>query len=353
LIDIGAGTLDVLYFDDDSGIHYKAVCRSPVIDIARQIEATPGKLLVTGCEMGGGPVSAALKKRARTEEVIMSTSAAATINHDMDKVRAAGIDVISDKDAENLKGKTGFHTITLADLQIDRLKTLVRGFGVPFSFDALGVCAQDHGVPPKGVSHLDFRHNLFKEALSKNPYPHMLLYQNGEIPPAMNRLNSIAQTAEAFSAGEVFVMDSGMAAILGASMDFRTANRQNIFVLDIATSHTVGACLGTGELFGFFEYHTRDITLERLETLVVDLVDGRLDHSTILSEGGHGAYSRHTVGFDAIEVVIATGPKRRLVKPSKLDITPGAPLGDNMMTGTVGLLEAIRRRHRLEPVQYY
>jgi hypothetical protein len=30
----------------------------------------------------------------------------------------------------------------------------------------------------------------------------------------------------------------------------------------------------------------------------------------------------------------------------------GAPLGDNMMTGTVGLLEAIRRHKGLEPIEY-
>jgi hypothetical protein len=30
----------------------------------------------------------------------------------------------------------------------------------------------------------------------------------------------------------------------------------------------------------------------------------------------------------------------------------GAPLGDNMMTGCVGLLEALRRRKGLEPILY-
>jgi hypothetical protein len=30
----------------------------------------------------------------------------------------------------------------------------------------------------------------------------------------------------------------------------------------------------------------------------------------------------------------------------------GAPYGDNMMTGTVGLLEALRRRKGLAPINY-
>ena len=41
--------------------------------------------------------------------------------------------------------------------------------------------------------------------------------------------------------------------------------------------------------------------------------------------------------------------KRGLIGPSRLEIELGAPLGDNMMTGTVGVLEAIRSRKRLPP----
>ena len=35
----------------------------------------------------------------------------------------------------------------------------------PIEFDAVADCAQDHGVPPHGVSHLDFRHQLYRERL--------------------------------------------------------------------------------------------------------------------------------------------------------------------------------------------
>jgi hypothetical protein len=38
------------------------------------------------------------------------------------------------------------------------------------------------------------------------------------------------------------------------------------------------------------------------------------------------------------------------VQASSLPIHPGAPLGDNMMTGTAGIFEAIRRRHNLAPI---
>ena len=102
----------------------------------------------------------------------------------------------------------------------------------------------------------------------------------------------------------------------------------------------------------YIEYHTSDITLARLEQLILDLCEGKLEHSRILREGGHGAFVRRSFGFDAVEVIIATGPRRRLVEASKLPMVYGAPFGDNMMTGTVGLLEAVRRRKGLEPINY-
>jgi uncharacterized protein (DUF1786 family) len=121
----------------------------------------------------------------------------------------------------------------------------------------------------------------------------------------------------------------------------------------VATSHTVGAAIEKGELAGFFEYHTHDITIERIEKLLPDLADGRLEHSKILEEGGHGAYIRKGFGFESAEIILATGPKRRLVQHSRLPIRPGAPLGDNMMTGTVGIFEAIRRRKGIHPISFW
>jgi uncharacterized protein (DUF1786 family) len=168
----------------------------------------------------------------------------------------------------------------------------------------------------------------------------------------MNRLSSIVASARSLPTEEIYVMDSGMAAILGGSMDSAAKNKEKIVILDIATSHTVGAAMLGEEIAGFFEYHTHDISLERLEDLLAELCDGKLTHQQILKEGGHGAYLRKVIGFQAVDTIIATGPKRRMVAPSRLALTWGAPFGDNMMTGTVGLLEAVRRRKGLDPIVY-
>ena len=80
--------------------------------------------------------------------------------------------------------------------------------------------------------------------------------------------------------------------------------------------------------------------------------NGTLSHRRVLDQGGHGAYRRKAFGFDGVELILATGPRRQLALESSLPITFGAPWGDNMMTGTVGLMEAVRRREGLPPIKY-
>jgi uncharacterized protein (DUF1786 family) len=350
LVDIGAGTMDILYYDESHPQHYKAVVQSPVRRIANTVEACAGNLLLTGVEMGGGPITGVLKHRAERHDVTISVSAAATLNHDFEKIASWGIRVLDDQAADDLKADNAYSHVYLADMEIGRLQKLVEGFGVSFSFDVVAVCAQDHGVPPQGVSHLDFRHNMFAGLLDENPSIDVLMYEKNEVPGSLNRLKSIAETASTLPTKEVYVMDSGMAAILGASMDPVAASKEKIMILDVATSHTLGAGLIRGELAGFFEYHTSDITPGRLEALVKEQAEGTLRHEKILAEGGHGAYTRNRIGFEKIEAIIATGPKRNMVAGMSLDVTWGGPMGDNMMTGAVGLLEALRRRKGLEPI---
>lgn len=352
-MDIGAGTLDILCYDITTREHYKAVVISPVRMLAQQILNTPGDLILTGAEMGGGSVTAVLKKRAAQGDTIMMTpSAAATLHHDLDRVRSFGINIIEADDARALIRKGTGTAIEIGDLQIERIQKIVTGFGIPWKFEAVVICAQDHGVAPKGVSHLDYRHNLFQDRLDQNPSPAALLYARDEIPATMNRLNAIAAGAQKLPTKEIYVMDSGMAAILGAAMDPQLRNKKRFMVLDVATSHTVGAAISNGKIDGFFEYHTHDITCKRIDVLLKALADGKISHADILAEGGHGAYLRKSYGFSEMEAIAATGPKRSLLTDSRLDITWGAPLGDNMMTGTVGLLEALRQRKELDHCEY-
>ena len=353
LIDIGAGTMDILYWDDASALHYKAVVRSPVPHLAEKINKCSGNILITGVEMGGGNITGVLKERARSHRVVITETASATLHHDKERIVAWGIEVVGEEEAQTMLAGSQFNHFIAADISLARLEKIVKGLGVPFAFDVVGICAQDHGVPPKGVSHLDYRHRLFTAVLDENPHAYALLYDRDAVPQTMNRLTSIARSAEGFPAKEVFVMDSGMAAIQGAALDSLARGKDCVAVLDVATSHTLGATLLNGEIAGFFEYHTSEINGARVDRLLKDLADGRLSHRQILEEGGHGAYLRKAVGFDAIENIIATGPRRGLIADSRLPMDYGAPMGDNMMTGTLGLLSAIRVRKGLEHVPVF
>jgi uncharacterized protein (DUF1786 family) len=352
MLDIGAGTLDLLYYDALSGEHFKAVMPAPVRRIAAEIEQTRGPLVVRGVEMGGGPVSDALRRRAQTAEVVISAEAATTLHHDPDKVRAWGLTIADDAAIERLGQAPGHTPLTLEDVHCEHIVATLRGMRLPTQFEAVALCGQDHGAAPKGTSHLEFRHTLFQGLLEETPLPHRLLFRDDEVPSAFNRLQAMTRSARRFDTREVYVMDSGMAAMAGAAQDVQALGRQPILILDVATSHTVVAALEGDEVAGFGEYHTRDITLPRLEGLLKELADGRISHDAILAEGGHGAYLRKAVGFDRVQAIMATGPKRRLLAESRLPIVWGAPWGDNMMTGTVGLLEALRRRKGLPPIRY-
>ncbi len=351
-IDIGAGTMDLLWYDTESVHHYKAVAVSPVRTVAARAAGLPGDLVVTGCEMGGGPVTEALRQRARTHRVVASVAAAATLHHDPEQVRAWGIAVVDDAEAQALVGRPGWGHLVLRDVEPDRIEGLVAGLGVPFEFDAVLVCAQDHGAAPPGTSHLDFRHRIYRARLEARPHPHTLLFEAGEVPAELNRLRAIAGTAGQLPTRAVYVMDSGMAAIVGAALDWHAEPGGRFTVLDVATSHTVGATIVGGELAGMVEYHTRGLTRERLERLLEELAAGRLDHSAVLAEGGHGAFVRAAAGPEALRTIIATGPKRRLVQGSRLPMIFGAPLGDNMLTGCAGMLEALRLRLGLPDFVY-
>ncbi len=351
MIDVGAGTMDVLWYDSDNGRSLKTVARSPVLTVAEQAAASSSDLLVVGGEMGGGPITAALKNRAATGKVRITAEAARTLHHDPAKVAAMGLEIVDREMAQGLiDGATP--SLTLADIDQAQIRRIVEAFGADFRFDAVAVCAQDHGMPPDGVSHLDYRHQCHAVALDADASPATLLYRADEIPETFNRLRTIAADAARLPTAAVYVMDSGMAAILGANLDSLAAANRDVMVLDIATSHTVAATLHNGEVAAYMEYHTRDLSRERLETLLPALADGKLTHEEVLAAGGHGAYTRRRIGFSRLGLIVATGPRRALMRHSELPIVFGAPFGDNMMTGTTGMLEALRRRLGLAAIDY-
>jgi len=346
-IDIGAGTQDILIWDSSRSEYYKLVAKAPTRILAEKILTSQGDLLITGDTMGGGPVVEAIKRAASERTVLMTARAAGTIHHDPERVRALGVQIIEEELAEAKKGDPSLTHITLGDVFPRQLEILLGYMGVEFSFDYLLIAVQDHGIPPVGVSAIDFRHQIFRQILERHPYPEAFLLKPSELPDYLARMKNTMERCREIPAAEYYIMDTGMAAILGASRDQAARRTKRILVLDIATSHTLGAVLSEQELMGFFEYHTQAIDPGRLERMMVELAEGRISHEKIRAEGGHGAYLRAKIGLSSLEAMIATGPRRDLVHSLPYPFIMGAPLGDNMMTGTAGLLEALNRREGL------
>jgi uncharacterized protein (DUF1786 family) len=344
--DVGASTLDAMFVDTNSGDQFKFVAKSPTRILAERITACrSNRMLITGRQMGGGPVTEAIKSKARQCRVMMTRSAAETIHHRQERVKNLGVMLISPKEAKQEAKKRNTSWFKTGDIVVEDILTILKSMGIKPGFDFFGICVQDHGTPKGEISSLDFRHHIFKGIIDKDPRPSAFLFEASRIPSFLRRMRAAAMDAKGVPSSKIYLMDTGMAAILGASSDPSARGKRSIIVLDIASSHTLGALMLGGEIGGFFEYHTSAITPEILKTLIIDLAEGKLSHERILSEGGHGAYTRKALGFNAVEMILATGPKRRIVKQIRIEgIVPGAPFGDNMMTGTAGLILAMAER---------
>jgi len=345
-VDVGASTLDALFLDTGSGDQFKFVAKSPTRVLAERIMACKSdRILITGRQMGGGPVSEAIKAKARRCRVMMTPTAAETIHRSQERVKDLGVILITPGEAEQQARKRNTARFKTGDIVVEDMVPILQSMGIEPVIDFLGICVQDHGTPEKEISSLDFRHHIFKGIIDEDPRPSAFLLEATRIPPYLRRMRAVAMDAKGISSGKIYLMDSGMAAIRGASSDPSAQGKRCIIVLDIASSHTLGALMVDGEIGGFFEYHTSAITPEILKTLIIDLAAGRLSHEKILSEGGHGAYTRKALGLDAVETILATGPKRGIASQIGLEgIVPGAPFGDNMMTGTAGLILAMAAR---------
>lgn len=350
-IDIGAGTTDVLVYFPDTGEQYKAVAVSPIKKMAQMIQNEKRDLLITGTIMGGGAVSNALVRHAQSYKVYMTVETAQTINDDLKKVREKGITIISGKEEELLQGDKKNKHLTFGDLSPSGIRALLSELGLEWKFSSVAGAVQDHGVCPEGVTALDFRHQVMKQRIEGNPYPEQFLYAYEEIPEYLTRMKATGNLLATLPHHKLFMMDTGMAAIVGASLDPRLQGCTHFIIVDIGNSHTLGAVLSAGAIGGFFEYHTNSVTPQRMKELLINLGNGNLNHRDIIAEGGHGAYIRSCPGFDRIEKIVVTGPRRKeIMQGVRLEYIDGAPLGDNMMTGTAGILESIRRREKLNLV---
>lgn len=348
-IDIGAGTEDVLLYDDEKrSIEncIKMVLPSPCQVFAEKVRTVTCQgrdLFVKGDTIGGGPFSHALRKHVEAGlRVCMTENAAYTVRNNLDQVKEMGIEIVEDSGPENFEGET----IILEEVNIDKLRGLLKFFGETFSdIDFVAIAVQDHGVFPKEMSNRRFRINKMRELLEKNPKPEAFAFRENEIPPYYPRMKSAVHASKRqLPNARVLVMDTSPDAILGCLMDPVVKNADPILAVNVGNGHTMAAIISKGEITAVLEHHTRLLNPQKMEELLRDFADGKLSDDEVFEDNGHGMFFlKQPPSFSKIKKVVVTGPNRKVLAETGLSVHFATPAGDVMMSGPIGLVEATKR----------
>lgn len=350
-VDIGTGTQDIFLYDSrldlENGL--KLVLPAPTMIVHRRLkQATLSRtpILLTGRQMGGGPSAWAAEAHARAGIPIYATpEAATTINDELDKVEALGIRIISEDEANGLP--SAVQRLELRDFDFEAISEAFQRFGVWLhDLDAVAVAVFDHGAAPAGVSDRQFRFDYLDARLREKNSLTSFAFPSTEIPSIMSRMQSVADSARKLDCPLV-VMDTGPAAVLGATFDPVVAKRERKLIANVGNFHTLAFRLGENDIEGLFEHHTGEIDLPKLESLLRALADGSLRHEDVFNDMGHGAliYGNQPLKLGEGEFdVVVTGPRRSMFADSLSPIPRSpipyyaVPFGDMMMAGCFGLL---------------
>jgi uncharacterized protein (DUF1786 family) len=353
-VDVGTGTQDIFLYDSHLDIEngFKLVLPSPTMMVHRRVKqalSTRTPLLLTGHQMGGGPAAWAIEEAARAGiPVYMTPSAATTLNDELDKVEALGIQIISEDEVESLKSKVS--SLDLKDFDFPLISKTFADYGISLNdLTAIAVAVFDHGNAPAGVSDRQFRFDYLDDRIRARNSLSSFAFLSQDIPTIMTRLQSVAD-----SAGELpcplIAMDTAPAAVLGAGFDPFVATRKQKIICNVGNFHTLAFRLGAKGIEGVFEHHTGEIDLPKLETLIHKLADGSLRHQDVFDDMGHGAlmYSEEKFEFGTDEFdVVVTGPRRSMFNHQSIidhrtSLRPyfATPFGDMMIAGCFGLLAA-------------
>jgi len=352
-IDIGAGTEDVLLYDDERNIEncVKMVLPSPSRVYAEKVRTITqmGKdLFVKGDVIGGGAFAASLKEHLkRGLRVVMTEGAAYTVRNDLDEVRGLGIEIIRDEsDLGDFKGET----LQVEEVSVGKLQGFLAGFNEDLSrVDAVAIAVQDHGVFPKGTSNRHFRLQKMKEILEKDPRPESLALRKEEISPCFLRMRSTSEAVRKQLPKATFVaMDTSPAAILGCLKDSVVERANPVLAVNLGNGHTMAGVVTNGNVIGIFEHHTRLLAPRKTEKFLRRFVDGTLSNEEVFEDDGHGLFFlTKPPGFSKMGVIAATGPNRNMLSRASFRVHFAAPAGDVMMTGPIGLVEAAKRKLNL------
>lgn len=346
-IDVGAGTMDVLVYDDSVDRMEnltKIIAPSPTRRYAKLLEDICEKaegVVVIGETMGGGPFSSAIKKLlAKGKKIFMTERAARTIRDDLDFVRSLGIEIVSEEDASSLGEK--YPVLRIGDVDLESLRRILEDLGEEWSFDCVAVAVQDHGVPSERIPERLNRFLIFRKLVDKSRDIRDLYYTPGNLPENLTRMRAVLRSISRSFDGEIVISDSSYAAVVGCVLD---SGFGELLASNLGNAHTIIASLNEWEIRAWLEHHTRLLTPESFRNYLMRVWRGEVTFEDVYRDGGHGALVLERSTGSPSEIII-TGPNIEIAKRSGLSFRQAAPAGDVMLTGAFGLVEIARRHIR-------
>jgi uncharacterized protein (DUF1786 family) len=312
----------------------------------RQATEEGRPVLLTGVLMGGGPVSWAASDHLRAGYPLYATAdAARTFNDDLEVVqRKMGVTLVSEDEAANIPGDV-VHLI-LKDFDYPVIAAAFKEFAYPLRPDALALAVFDHGNAPPGYSDRQFRFDYLERRIREKNRLSAFAYRGSNVPEIMTRLQAVVDSAKEVDL-PLMVMDTAPAAVLGATLDPWVSARlraTGALVANLGNFHCLVFRLGAGGIEGVFEHHTGEVTTDRLDDLMEALARGGISHDDVFNDKGHGALmlrsGRLTLPADGFGVAV-TGPRRNMIRHSRLRPYFAVPFGDMMLAGCFGMLRAI------------
>ena len=342
-MDIGTGTQDILLFDSSQAVEnsVQLVMPAPTVIAAQRVRlatAAGSSLVLTGTNMGGGPVTGAVQEHiAAGFSVYATPTAAVTFDDDLDMVRKMGLTVVSDEEAARLHGTR----VVLGDLDLSMVRRALEAFEVDPRWDALAVAVFDHGNSPPGYSDRKFRFDHLRQQVTGGQQEvTSFVYLAGEVPDYLTRMKAVANAAG--NETPLLLMDTAEAAVLGSLEDPHVAAQQCKVVANLGNEHTLAFHLHGTVILGIFEHHTHLLSRERLEQHLRELVNGDLDGDEVWREQGHGGIV--VQGGEKLGVLSVIGPMRGILEGSSLEPYFATPHGSMMLAGSFGLIRGWAER---------
>jgi len=229
-------------------------------------------------------------------------------------------------------------------LKLAHIEGLLNEFGETLKdVDLVAVSVKDHGAPTGKMTNREFRMKTIYDMLKDDPDIKQFVLQEDKVPDFFLRMKSAVKASKDYlPCTEVVLMDTSPSAIIGCLMDERVGKTSSVMAVNVGNGHTMAAVVSGTKLYGLYESHTSQLNGHRLVDILNRFSDGKLSNSEVFEAGGHGViYFDDMPGFDDLDAVVVTGPRRGILEGSGLEYIQATPGGDVMMTGTIGILSAV------------